>query len=190
MNSQLFSDWLEKLNRQMRRQGRNILLFIDNAPSHGCDLRESNVTVKFLPANTTSVLQPLDQGIIKAFKTRYRKHMMRSLILQMEDCANVSELCKAITVLDAVNWINVAWKETQTTTIVKCFMVCGFPVTSDFDDADDDYADDDDVPLSTLVATISRDINVAEFVDFDHDIPTENPDTTEWEAQLVTASNT
>ncbi|XP_041376848.1 tigger transposable element-derived protein 6-like [Gigantopelta aegis] len=98
MNSQLFNDWLEKLNRQMCRQGRNILLFIDNAPSHGCDLRVSNVTVTFLPANTTSVLQPLDQGIIKAFKTRYRKHMMRSLILRMEDCANVSELCKAISV--------------------------------------------------------------------------------------------
>ncbi|XP_041374170.1 tigger transposable element-derived protein 6-like [Gigantopelta aegis] len=184
MTSQLFNDWLQQLNRQMRRQRRKILLFIDNAPSHGQDLSVSNVTVKFLPANTTSVLQPLDQGIIKAFKARYRKYLMRSLISRMEDCASVTELCKAITVLDAVNWINAAWKETQQTTIAKCFMMCGFPVTSEQESDDEN---DDNIPLATLLATISSEVPVAEFVNFDHDIPTEDPDASDWETQLVAA---
>ncbi|XP_041377364.1 tigger transposable element-derived protein 6-like [Gigantopelta aegis] len=161
MTSQLFNDWLQQLNRQMRQQRRKILLFIDNAPSHGQDLSVSNVTVKFLPANTTSVLQPLDQGIIKAFKARYRKYLMRSLISRMEDCASVTELCKAITVLDAVNWINAAWKETQQTTIAKCFMMCGFPVTSEQESDDEN---DDNIPLATLLATISSEVPVAELL--------------------------
>ncbi len=72
----------------MRRKRRKILLFIDNAPSLVIE-HLSNVTVKFLPANTTSVLQPLDQGIIKAFTSRYRKHQMRSLVSQMDECETV-----------------------------------------------------------------------------------------------------
>ncbi|XP_041364274.1 uncharacterized protein LOC121379689 [Gigantopelta aegis] len=109
---------------------------------------------------------------------------MRSLISRVEDSANVTELCKAITVLDAVNWINIAWRETQQTTIAKCFMMCGFPVSSEQEPNDEN---DDNIPLATLIATISNEVRVAEFVDFDHDIPTEDPDKSDWEDDLVMA---
>ncbi|XP_033117352.1 tigger transposable element-derived protein 6-like [Anneissia japonica] len=69
MTGALFDDYLNDLNRQMKFQRRHILLFLDNASSH-VDVNKSNMKLAFLPANTTSVLQPLDQGIIKAFKSR------------------------------------------------------------------------------------------------------------------------
>lgn len=67
MTTTIWQLWLEDLNDEMVKQNRKILLFIDNCPSHA-DSELSNVNLMFLPANTTSRLQPLDAGIIKCFK--------------------------------------------------------------------------------------------------------------------------
>jgi hypothetical protein len=50
-----------------------ILIILDNAPSHPPTVAEQspNIKVIFLPPNTTSLLQPLDQGVIAAFKAYY-----------------------------------------------------------------------------------------------------------------------
>ena len=74
MTTTLFDEWFISVNKTMIKERRNILLFIDHAPCHNADLEYSNVIVKFFPPNTTSKLQPLDQGIIKNFKCFYRKH--------------------------------------------------------------------------------------------------------------------
>ena len=75
MTSAIFQEWVTELNKSMKCQGRKILLFIDNAPSHP-DLHFSNVVVRFLPPNTTSFTQPMDQGIIQAMKLKFRKRQV------------------------------------------------------------------------------------------------------------------
>jgi len=71
MTGVLFQKYLQRLDRYVNRP---ILLLIDNAPSHIADgLELRNVKVLCLPPNTTSKLQPLDAGIIAAFKKHYRK---------------------------------------------------------------------------------------------------------------------
>ena len=42
-----------------------------------------------------------------------------------------SELCKEITLLDAIHWIAKAWSETASLTLTKCFKTTGFPVTDE-----------------------------------------------------------
>ncbi len=66
----IWNDYLKKLDAQMRLQNRKILLLIDNAPVHIVDedVNLTNVTIHFLPPNTTSHLQPCDAGIINSFK--------------------------------------------------------------------------------------------------------------------------
>lgn len=56
------------------------LLLIDNAPGHPTDLEHPNVKVVFLPPNTTSLIQPLDQGIIRSFKAHYMKRTIEMLV--------------------------------------------------------------------------------------------------------------
>ncbi len=49
----------------------SILLQIDNAEGHNCTIEFldslTNLKVHFLPTNCTSVIQALDQGIIRVF---------------------------------------------------------------------------------------------------------------------------
>ena len=40
-------------------------------------LELSNVTLVFLPPDVTSVVQPLDQGLIASFKIQYKKKLLR-----------------------------------------------------------------------------------------------------------------
>lgn len=80
MNEMVFFDFIQKFNGQMIKQNRSIIMFIDNYKAHPINLTFSNVKIVFLPANTTSVLQPMDAGLIKCFKGYYRTRMARFLI--------------------------------------------------------------------------------------------------------------
>jgi hypothetical protein len=100
--------------------GRIILIILDNAGSHdiygytknklnGLDSFElSKIKVVFLPPNITSVVQPLDQGIIAALKIHY-KHKLVEWTLQQFDSSEVDDLGKlSINVLQAMLWCIVA----------------------------------------------------------------------------------
>jgi hypothetical protein len=104
-----------------------------------------NITVK----RSSLHLQPLDQGIIKAFKACYRKRMMERLVAKIEQDDSVTELCKEINVLDAVHWISESRKETRIETLSKCFKLSGFPISSEVNSADSD-ADD---AICSILAT-------------------------------------
>ena len=82
----IFRDWLESFNRSMKTSNRNVILLIDNAVGHNTttDLNLSNVKLLYLPPNTTSVLQPLDAGIIKCFKCLYKKKLVQNYIDDLE----------------------------------------------------------------------------------------------------------
>jgi hypothetical protein len=57
------------LDASMGAQSRNILLFVDNCAAHPNDTSfVRNVKVIRYPTNCTSVLQPLDLGVIKCYK--------------------------------------------------------------------------------------------------------------------------
>ncbi|XP_053406295.1 tigger transposable element-derived protein 4-like [Mercenaria mercenaria] len=129
MTGEIFEEWLHWFDRQMK--GRKVLLFVDNAPSHP-QVNLKNVNVKFLPPNTTSLCQPMDQGIIQAMKLKYRKKQLQYVISQMELKQGKSgfDLLKDISVLDAIYWVARAFKEVEISTIVKCFAKCGFQLNS------------------------------------------------------------
>lgn len=72
MQVSIWNEYLKKFDAYMRAQNRNILLLVDNAPTHALyeNTHLTNITIEYLPPNTTSHLQPCDQGIINSFKVR------------------------------------------------------------------------------------------------------------------------
>ena len=128
MTSNLFLDWLITINNRMKKNNRKILLFIDNAPCHIIDQDLSNVKVVFFPPNTTSKCQPLDQGVIRSFKCYYRQKLVKHVIAQCTLAQTAEQV--SITVLDAVNWISLAWNNVTEQTIKNCFGAAGFPNSS------------------------------------------------------------
>lgn len=95
MNSKIYEDFLKNVNRKMKMQKRKILLFVDNAPSHpNMDL--SNVKVQFLPPNTTSLTQPMDQGIIQTTKLKIRKRQVIYYLIRLLSFCLIKECLQCL----------------------------------------------------------------------------------------------
>lgn len=163
-------------------------MFFDNTLSHFHKLRLSHIQLKFLPANTTSVLQPLDQGIIRAFKARYRKLMIKSFLSKIEQTESASELCKDISILGAIYLMSKAWNDTKDSTIEKCFRLARFSTDNNSDvpnktDETEEGVDEDDIPLIHLFRQLRQLPHEYDFI-FDATIPTEE-DSTKWDKDLL-----
>jgi hypothetical protein len=104
---------------------RNIVVLLDNAPTHMLAVTEIdeehgfkiinllNLKLVFLPGNNTNVVQPLDQGIIACTKTRSYLKLLQWVIAEAEKPENA---CKSLKELrpnfyQMMRWLNTAWKE-------------------------------------------------------------------------------
>ena len=112
MTGEILQSVLCKLNRQLSAKSQKIVLLMDNAGCHPEDIKDnfSNIKIIFLPANTTSMLQPLDLDIIKNFKVHYRTCLLQFVISKIETCTTVSEVTKSINILQAIRWVAQAWE--------------------------------------------------------------------------------
>ena len=148
----------------MIKSNRNILLLLDNA---GCHPKEtvskfSNIQIVFLPPNTTSTLQPLDLGIIQAFKVR--KHFLRYVVSKIDECETASDVVKSVNILVALKWVALAWHEVKPETITKCFRkagildnVLGVVGLDGADGSQDPFAEiDKDLEMQHLIEQLSK----------------------------------
>jgi hypothetical protein len=128
------------------------------------------VKLAYFPPNTTSITQPIDQGIIYTLKSFYRKFVRQSLVAKINTCTSVSQLVKQINVLDAVNWIHQAKKNILPETAKKCFLKAGFPAHAS--------ADTQDITVENLqaISDLCRQGNLADkaedVVNFDNEFAT------------------
>lgn len=121
MDRVLFQEWFEKqfvpnvkaFNKE-NELPPSALLLIDNAPSHPEEMQLvcGDIKAIFLPPNVTSILQPMDQGVLQALKQNYRKMLLRSLLEENEEMTILQKL-KKITIKDVIYWVAEAWDKTQ-----------------------------------------------------------------------------
>lgn len=120
VTASLFEDWFSnyfvpeaKKYCEEKEIPFNILLILDNAPGHPPSLQHShpNVRLIFLPPNTTSLLQPMDQGVIATFKAHYLGTTFERLInaIDTEGGPTLKEFWKSFNILHAIRLISEAW---------------------------------------------------------------------------------
>ena len=131
MTSMLFEEWIRKWDAALAREGRKIVLMVDNCTAHPHLDSLTNIRLEFLPANTMSLIQPMDQGVIKNLKTFYRKELVQITIAAIDDSV-LSASCTAIevsskvSILDAIRFLAKSWRQVKAKTISNCFRKGGF----------------------------------------------------------------
>nr|XP_006010436.1 PREDICTED: tigger transposable element-derived protein 6-like [Latimeria chalumnae] len=148
MTQRIFEKWLHSFNNTMKERNKKVLLLMDNATCHDVTLHLSHVKIEFLPPNTTSIIQPLDQGIIHSTKRHYKKHFLHRLVSVSDsnDENMVSKFVKSFSVLDAMHLVNVAWKSVTSTCITNCFIKCGYVSTNENSDPSEVEEADEGIP--------------------------------------------
>ena len=105
----------------------------------------------------------MDAGIIRALKLKYRKLLIRYVILRVDDNKRASDIINEINILKVIGWAKSAWREVISVTIKHCFEKCGFPT--------DDYiatAQDSDEEFEMLFSKIEKNCSTDEYVEVDN----------------------
>jgi hypothetical protein len=126
MTGLICEEYLQWLNNKMQGEQRKVLLLMDNFSGHELAVQLvgglqglSHVRIAWLPRNTTSVWQPMDQGIIASFKLQYRKLWITFMLREYEADKNPQ---KTVNLLRAVQWTQAAWETSVTSdTIQRCW---------------------------------------------------------------------
>ena len=185
MSGELFEDWVNELHRKFAVSKRKIVLIIDNCTAHRHVENLKWVELIFLPPNTKSHTQPMDQGIIRALKAKYRSLAVRKLILALEK----KEPIPKFSILSAMYILKKARDAISNQTFTNCSRKSG--ISEDAEKAMNDEEDpfkgleDDDVedPVQILDADLSilkerfadqidADISLDEYIDFDIEVST------------------
>ncbi|XP_050063106.1 tigger transposable element-derived protein 1-like [Aphis gossypii] len=147
VTAQIFSDWFKncfipqvETYLKLKNLPFKALLLTDNAPGHpsSLELQHSNIKVMFLPPNTTSLLQPLDQGVIAAFKAYYVRRTFKRLLKNMEEDPKltVTQGWKNYNIAECLVNIKESLDEVQHSTINACWRKL-WPEVVFFDKIDD-----------------------------------------------------
>lgn len=113
-----------------------VLLLIGNAPDHPESVcyDNENVEVVFLPPDTTSMLQPLGQGIIWFLKATYTCQVSDHIwpVIDADSNLHIMQHRKSLTNPNAITFIKAAVDEFKTETVNACWRNLWSEVMNDF----------------------------------------------------------
>ena len=111
----MFEEWVRDLNKKFESEKRKVALIIDNCPAHPIIDNLSDIKLVFLPPNTTSVNQPMDQGIIRCLKANYRKQLVKLILCTLDS----NKPLPKVSLLTALQLLPSAWNEVSQSNIVN-----------------------------------------------------------------------
>ncbi|CAK9813740.1 Tigger transposable element-derived protein 2 [Anthophora plagiata] len=118
IDRELFINWYQNyfkpsVRTYQLRKGLcgKVVLSLDNCTSHQVpeDIQDQdNFQIMYLPPNTTSFIQPMDQGIIEKTKRLFKKQMLRTILTHE---GGINEFYKHYTIKDCIDMVVQVWAE-------------------------------------------------------------------------------
>ncbi|XP_005302607.2 jerky protein homolog [Chrysemys picta bellii] len=130
MNKEIFYDWFhhvfvpavkEHFRKISLPEDSKAILLLDNcrAHPHETELVSGNIFTIFLPASVTSLIQPMDQGIIQNMKCYYRRDFLRELINHE---GTIQDFQSRYNIKDAIFNVACAWNSVKSETLRRAWI--------------------------------------------------------------------
>lgn len=201
MTQTLFREWffevfVVQVRKYLRSQhlDEKAILFMDRCSAHpNAEELVSNdekIKVIYFPANTTPLIQPMDQGIIATFKRCYRREFIREILLNT--CVTWEELKTAMgqfNIKKMMYKVSFVWENMTAAIISNCWKK-GLTVEVPLEPAV--VIDEEELDISEITNMLEHTIlhstvdKVEEFLTAEDLLPTEQPgQAVEWEEQVA-----
>ena len=116
MDGDLFTEWVKELDRKFAAQDKEIALIVNNCPAHPIVDGPKAIELIFLPSNTTSEKQPMDQGVIRSLTAFYRHSILKRFITSINGERSLTK----VNMLEALTLLTAAWECVSPITLVNC----------------------------------------------------------------------
>ena len=127
MTTAVLQTWLTKWNHDLRWMLGNCkaFLIVNNASSHVRD-DPSNIKTQYLPLNTTSNLQHMDQGVCRSIKCHYRTRLTERHLVATKEGQTPKKIAKGIDMMVAMDMMTASWESILPSLNKNCFCHAGF----------------------------------------------------------------
>jgi hypothetical protein len=127
MNTTIFTEWFHNkfvptIQKKLVELGvePKAVLILDNCSAHLDESelvsKDRKVIAKYLPPNVTSLIQPMDKGVLESLKRRYRRKILEEMIFRDEA---ITDFLKGVNMLKVSNLIAASWDEISPTTLQR-----------------------------------------------------------------------
>nr|XP_009486802.1 PREDICTED: LOW QUALITY PROTEIN: tigger transposable element-derived protein 4 [Pelecanus crispus] len=139
MTSEVFEQWMHKLDDRFQAQQRQVVILVDSLPAHTEVKNLKSVKLVFSPPDSPSCIAT-KQGAIRSLKVKYR----RCLIKRFVDCVEGNKEFM-LTLLDAIEMLHLCWRKVTQETIVKSYNEAGFKLETKANGNDTEVESDFDL---------------------------------------------
>ncbi|KAM9678556.1 tigger transposable element-derived protein 4 [Trichechus inunguis] len=121
MTSEVFEQWMRKLDEKFQAQQRKVVIFVDSFPAHPEVKNLKSIELAFFPSCLSSRFIAMKQGVIKSLKIKYRHCLIKKFLSSVEDSKEFM-----FSLLDAVDTLHLCWRTVTPETIIKSYEEAGF----------------------------------------------------------------
>lgn len=175
MNEDMMISWINTVYRKRKGTFFNpaALLIMDSMRAHRIEkvkreCKSSKAELAIIPGGLTKILQPLDVGVNKSFKSKVRNLWERWMEEGQHSYTKSGKMRRA-SYADVCEWVKEAWDEVSEKTIKKAFKKAKIidEIDCDCSSSDDDSVNDDDANLpEELIRLFESDTDSSDFDGF------------------------